>query len=654
MVENKKLTSDYVKNFTKSFIDNEEDSFLTREKTDILNLIKNELINENWKEEEISEKEKVIKNIINQKKLDYLKNFTKSFIDNEEDSFLTREKTDILNLIKNELINENWKEEEISEKDSVFFRIINQKQFDFVIENISLLLNNLGSKINADDYDGVAIKKFAPSERNVNSNQTHIVIPTDVGGIFPYLYPEEYLKTYISNEPLKSYFTLEIPMIITESNLSYLKGEDNSHDDDKKFESSITVRRSKGDGRSQFEMGHKSISGDIFNDFNDLLSKDHLLIVLKIKEKVKYEFYGIKLADFNSVLEDLFNRFFYSNRKVTLIPFNDFDINENCKKRGGENILLYGVPGSGKSWTIKKEYCDDESRMERVVFHPDYTYSDFIGQIIPKLDGKKVFYDFSPGPFTSILKKAYDDPTKEYFLVIEEINRGNAPAIFGDVFQLLDRVTNEDEGLLVGTSEYSISNEYIADIVYGDKTRKVRIEPNLSIIATMNTSDQNVFTLDTAFQRRWDMRLIQNTFEEASKEFRTAKILDSEVTWEKFCTVINEFILKNNMFNNSSEDKRLGTYFVNLNDLKYDNEEDGEYLKNRKFPEKVLKYLWDDAFKLDRDPVFKTNEFNSLELIIKEFNSNNKGKRFNIFQPDVLKKLDIDYKTFESTSDKDG
>ena len=97
----------------------------------------------------------------------------------------------------------------------------------------------------------------------------------------------------------------------------------------------------------------------------------------------------------------------------------------------GCNVLLYGVPGSGKSWTIEHEYCKPGSIVERLVFHPDYTYSDFIGQILPAVseDGQ-VSYKFAPGPFTSILREAYNNPGKEYILIIEEINRGNAPAIF--------------------------------------------------------------------------------------------------------------------------------------------------------------------------------------------------------------------------------
>lgn len=354
-------------------------------------------------------------------------------------------------------------------------------------------------------------------------------------------------------------------------------------------------------------------------------------------------------------------------------PFGDYSIMgiEEDRITSGCNVLLYGVPGSGKSWTIEHEYCKKETNVERLVFHPDYTYSDFIGQILPNVDDDgQVSYKFTSGPFTNILADAYRNPEKEYILIIEEINRGNAPAIFGEVFQLLDRKTEirdfDDDGYPVGTSEYGITNANIAKIVYGDPKHKVRIPSNLSILGTMNTSDQNVFTLDTAFQRRWEMRLIENNFEHVDRNLADAVILDTGITWEVFCTQINNIIVGNNARITSAEDKRLGAYFVHLRDLRYDQEmgnlSDGEYdnlrrkeedksiteaekerldtirnamKQNRKFPEKVIKYLWDDAFKFNREVVFETSQFQSLEQVIRTFMYAEKMDRFAMFKENV-------------------
>lgn len=337
----------------------------------------------------------------------------------------------------------------------------------------------------------------------------------------------------------------------------------------------------------------------------------------------------------------------------------------------GCNVLLYGVPGSGKSYTIEHEYCRPTSRVERLVFHPDYTYSDFIGQILPAVDENgQVSYKFTAGPFTNILKESYKNPATEYILIIEEINRGNAPAIFGEVFQLLDRKVEycevDDDGFPIGTSEYGITNANIAKIVYGDEKHKVRIPSNLSIIGTMNTSDQNVFTLDTAFQRRWDMRLIENNFENVDPSLADATILDTYVTWKDFCTEINKIVVGNGARMTSAEDKRLGAYFVHLRDLKFDERmgdlADGEYdslrkkeshkqltdtekarlaevrdamKQNRKFPEKVIKYLWDDAFKFNREIIFETTEYQSLEQVIRAFMYAEKLDRFKMFKENV-------------------
>ncbi len=270
----------------------------------------------------------------------------------------------------------------------------------------------------------------------------------------------------------------------------------------------------------------------------------------------------------------------------------------------GANILFYGVPGVGKSHEIDQMIVQERS--ERVVFHPDYTYSDFIGQILPRVIRKegevegKLRYIFEPGPFTKMLKKAYDDPENMYFLVIEEINRGNAPAIFGDIFQLLDRNDN-------GSGKYHISNYDMAKFVYGDahEDEIIKMPANLTLFATMNTSDQNVFTLDTAFQRRWEMHLIKNDVNKA--QHANKQIEGSQISWGRFATVTNEEIIRFGEETGSSGDKRLGAYFAKISEL-----------TKEKFPEKVLKYLWDDAFKMDHYTYFNEN-ISSVDGIIEAF-----------------------------------
>ncbi len=316
-----------------------------------------------------------------------------------------------------------------------------------------------------------------------------------------------------------------------------------------------------------------------------------------------------------------------SNGNITLEENKESVVRET----GAENILLYGVPGVGKSHEIKTKYCDDEKRMERVVFHPDYTYSDFVGQILPRVekdnDGNdKLKYVFTPGPFTKMLKKAENDPGNYYYLVIEELNRGNAPAIFGEIFQLLDRKDEEEfPDEKVGESEYGISNYEVAKEVYGDEKRPVRIPSNMYILATMNTADQNVFTLDTAFQRRWNMKQIENNFDksEHSKDI----IAGTKVSWGAFATIINDMVIDINVDMASSEDKRLGTYFVKKKELEAD-----------RFSEKVLKYLWDDAFKMDKSAIFNEN-CRSLEDVVVTYEAATSDKLASVLRLSVYEKM---------------
>lgn len=397
---------------------------------------------------------------------------------------------------------------------------------------------------------------------------------------------------------------------------------------------------------------------------DDTTGGKHIIVAPEVLEKYRSRLCNLKIYNIDMDCDE------------PLIDDDRENVNYDKVDRtpGGTNILLYGVPGSGKSWTIEHEYCNEDSIVDRLVFHPDYTNSDFVGQILPVVDeDKQVTYEFTPGPFTTILSNAYHNPMSKYILIIEEINRGNAPAIFGEVFQLLDRkveMQDGDDGFPVGTSEYGITHKYMAEFIYGNPAHKVRIPSNLSIIGTMNTSDQNVFTLDTAFQRRWQMRLIENNFDNVRPSLADAEILDTDVTWKRFCETVNNIIVGNKAKMASAEDKRLGVYFVHENDLTFDSRalpsvghatllieynsllgserlgtitaEQKSRLKeireavmhNRLFPEKVIKYLWDDAFKFNPEALFDA-DMDNLEKVIRMFVYATGQDRFKIFKQSV-------------------
>lgn len=336
----------------------------------------------------------------------------------------------------------------------------------------------------------------------------------------------------------------------------------------------------------------------------------------------------------------------------------------NCNLKPAQTIY-YGVPGCGKSNKIDEETINtsDEQKM-RVVFHPEYTNADFVGQILPTNVDGNVEYKFRPGPLSKILRRAYLHPDKKYYLIVEEINRGNAAAIFGEYFQLLDRIAAKKEvpangyTYTEGWSSYSIENEfinwYIRENLYADVNHKlqneddgiakksddesqkaieignlhfsantgIRLPPNLSILATMNTSDQNVFILDNAFQRRWDMVLVKNEFGDYSENQKLATIENSDITWETFQKTINKKISQFSKENNFSSmiDKRLGCWFVKAVPDK--NDANGKYIITEdSFKNKILKYLWDDAFKFCHEDVFE--DADNFEALLEEVKMDN-------------------------------
>ncbi|WP_280512259.1 AAA family ATPase [Carnobacterium mobile] len=210
--------------------------------------------------------------------------------------------------------------------------------------------------------------------------------------------------------------------------------------------------------------------------------------------------------------------------------------------------------------------------MFRTTIHPEYSYSDFIGQLLPYTDpsdSSKVRYTFKKGVFTEAMVEAYSDSTKRVYLILEELSRGNVSAIFGDIFQLLDRNIHFE-------SKYSIVNKDIANEIIAFPGDRIKIPSNLNIIGTVNTNDQSVFPMDTAFKRRFDWRYISSDpakDEHGSriKKLNNPKLFipidanrsnDIETNWQSFYMVLNDYITDKQLGLGKNEDKQVGQFFI--------------------------------------------------------------------------------------------
>ncbi|MBE9527095.1 MAG: AAA family ATPase [Proteobacteria bacterium] len=288
----------------------------------------------------------------------------------------------------------------------------------------------------------------------------------------------------------------------------------------------------------------------------------------------------------------------------------------------GENIIYYGAPGTGKSHTIDDEV--DEANTIRTVFHADTTNSDFMGCLKPKMNGGAIEYEFRPGPFTNAVCNAIKDPEHHHWLVIEEINRAPAAAVFGEIFQLLDR----EHG--TGGSRYSITLSDLDMRAYIEKETDITLEQgklslpgNLTLLATMNSSDQAVMPLDTAFKRRWQFRYIPLDFDESYKAGEKAcadgnlKIPDRagrevEVSWKNFATTINTLLTEQDI----PEDRHLGPFFLSEEEMKNNPKE--------ALTGKLFMYLWDDVLRHGmKDTVFDS-EVKTYGQLTRKYNNSEK------------------------------
>lgn len=248
--------------------------------------------------------------------------------------------------------------------------------------------------------------------------------------------------------------------------------------------------------------------------------------------------------------------------------------------------IYFGTPGSGKSHRVAEIVEGHKQLTFRTTFHPDYDYASFVGAYKPAKDNDKggLTYSFVPQTFTNAYVAAWQNPDEPVYLVIEEINRGNCAQIFGDLFQLLDRSES-------GESEYPIkadtdlrsyleSAKALGTEHEGINNGEIKLPGNLHILATMNTSDQSLFPMDSAFKRRWEWEYVPVDPANPESQF-VITIGEKRYKWASFLVNVNERIHTLS----DSEDKQMGNFFIK-SDIGVD-----------EFKSKVMFYLWSEVCK---------------------------------------------------------
>lgn len=333
-----------------------------------------------------------------------------------------------------------------------------------------------------------------------------------------------------------------------------------------------------------------------------------------VLQKYKKQLLNLKIynIDKNIIMEDA--------KMPETKPFTELNYKplSKEKKYHAYNRIIFGAPGTGKSFQLKQESTDGNhfANIERVTFHPDYSYGQFVGSYKPVSDDEgRIRYEYVPGPFMRTLVKALEsgkngDSAEKFLLIVEEINRAKVAAVFGDMFQLLDRTDAGDSVYEIQASEDV--RRYLARELGGTKDNytSIKIPNNMYIWATMNSADQGVFPMDTAFKRRWEFTYLSINANEKKIAIEDLPIINGDakiIKWNILRKSINNMLLKECKVN---EDKLLGPFFIS-----------GEVFKNatsntdaffEAFNSKVLMYLFEDAGKMHQKKLFAGIDQNEL------------------------------------------
>lgn len=315
----------------------------------------------------------------------------------------------------------------------------------------------------------------------------------------------------------------------------------------------------------------------------------------------------------NTVIRNENSVFFFRSSERTVTSESIFE--------GATNKIFYGAPGTGKSHKIHTEECLGAEKVV-TIFHPDTQFNDFVGALKPMMKKDPsgspiVTYQFRPGPFTNALVKAKTRPDTHICLIIEEINRAPAAAVFGEVFQLLDRNANGASTYKIDAADpdmFEFINEQLRTAGVSELTQ-LEIPENLSILATMNSSDQAVMPLDTAFKRRWSFEYLEVDF---TKEAVPKTVIEIQtengqfsIKWPDLAEITNEVLIDAGV----AEDRLIGPFFLNPKEL-IDSESARSALNG-----KLFVYLWDDVLRhLGQHKVFssKYKTFGTLSNAFKQ------------------------------------
>lgn len=310
------------------------------------------------------------------------------------------------------------------------------------------------------------------------------------------------------------------------------------------------------------------------------------------------------------------------------------DVKENRMFQLPHQRIFFGAPGTGKSYKLNQAAEEHfAGHYARVTFHPNYMYGNFVGQYKPypaEDNPEKITYRFVPGVLLNQLVEALKNPEENYLVIIEEINRANVAAVFGDLFQLLDR-----DG--TGNSEYSISTtkevqDYLKNEAFkyisldanvqtrlGEEFSNLYLPNNLFIWATMNSADQGVMPMDTAFKRRWEFEYtgvneISKSDRGRFESYYFEMSSGAKYSWNEYREAVNAKLSKLNI----AEDKLLGPYFITKSILESDDKKHiTAVIKN-----KVLMYLYEDAAKAYRGKLFAEGTYGTYSQLCSAFDNN--------------------------------